>query len=1099
MSTQNILGAIGAAIGLYVTGGSPAGAQWGYAIGSIVGGIVDPQKIQGPRLDDLSVAVSGYGQPIPRIWGGMRVACPVIWSVPLIETQRTDNGKGGPETTTYSYAASFAVSVAEGEIESLRRIWFDSKLVYDAREDASVEAQLASQDFAQYFVFYQGTEAQLPDPTIESYEGVGNVEPFRGTAYIVFTAVPVGDYGNRIPQVRVEVTDQTSEETETTYYEPQGLPRWRLNPVSGMPEPEPSDPEDSTGGPAEYWVTVPAVSGAASGPFYSLSAALASALANGDNSGGGLGGNALADVYLAWSTGTNTIPNCFSGGATLDDDPEYVNLIFGTVVPDIVTDDLLADSYLGCGACLAAGLGPYSEEVVFSKGSFIESSWRGLVSMAGFYGADFINNCFPTYGLLDPLPKSYGAKCNVISLRRLPRCDSKRCYSGDPTDYADGIAELPGAPEFCLSTTGEVSPNGDLEDYADTNAFKILNDDIFAGLLNTSTRYRIIPAQGPVIHESDARFNDEEFWTQAALNAAFPPPGLYSATGNDTGRWPVRATTVCRSIVQSNSVGVSCVPLSDIVRDICLDAGLLESQIDVTELTDCVQGYARGRVMPARSAIEPLRIAYFFDAVESSGVIKFVKRGHDPVRALTPEDLGAGTETPGTSLVISERQQEAELPNYVGVAYQSRAADYQTVVQQAKRRIGGSQQLVQIELPIVLDDDEAARIAEVVLYSAWAGRVKRSISLLLANADIEATDVVTASDGEITYRLRIVERQEQGSVLTFTAVDDDPATLVSVAVGGTPPTPTGEIAYDGPTLLLPIDAPLLRNEDASTPAGFYVGGNGYFSSWGGAEVFRSIDGGTSYSSATVIGTASVIGTALTALGDFGGGNAFDEENFVDVLLINGGTLSTATRDAVLNNANAAWLAGEVFQFRSAELISTGTYRLTGLLRGRLGTEDSMGAHAINDKFMLLSVSTLRRIGVSSASWGVESILKGVSAGTSLAAAYPVEFTNNGRGAMPLAPVHLGVGSAGGDGYVAQWVRRTKQAGVWANGRDVFLDESPESYRVRVLSGETVVMTTTTSSATATFGAGEDYSGLTLEVCQVSSLYGPGAAATATIP
>ena len=51
------------------------------------------------------------------------------------------------------------------------------------------------------FELYLGTEDQLPDPTIESYEGVGTATcpAYRGLAYIVFHDFQLEKYGNRIP------------------------------------------------------------------------------------------------------------------------------------------------------------------------------------------------------------------------------------------------------------------------------------------------------------------------------------------------------------------------------------------------------------------------------------------------------------------------------------------------------------------------------------------------------------------------------------------------------------------------------------------------------------------------------------------------------------------------------------------------------------------------------------------------------------------------------------------------------------------------------------------------------------------------------------
>src|SRR5690606_14270803 len=97
------------AVGNYL--GGPIGA----AIGSFIGSQIDQaifgptMKSEGPRLSDLSVQASTYGQPIPRIFGPEnRLSGNMIWSTGLIETKSTtkQGGKGGgpkTETTSYTY------------------------------------------------------------------------------------------------------------------------------------------------------------------------------------------------------------------------------------------------------------------------------------------------------------------------------------------------------------------------------------------------------------------------------------------------------------------------------------------------------------------------------------------------------------------------------------------------------------------------------------------------------------------------------------------------------------------------------------------------------------------------------------------------------------------------------------------------------------------------------------------------------------------------------------------------------------------------------------------------------------------------------------
>ena len=67
--------------------------------------------------------------------------------------------------------------------------------------------------------------------------------------------------------------------------------------------------------------------------------------------------------------------------------------------------------------------------------------------------------------------------------------------------------------------------------------------------------------------------------------------------------------------------------LGAIVKDLCLRAGLAEAEIDVTRLTDLVDGYILTNRSNVRGNIETLMQGFFFDAVESGDVLKFMPRG----------------------------------------------------------------------------------------------------------------------------------------------------------------------------------------------------------------------------------------------------------------------------------------------------------------------------------------------------------------------------------------------------------------------------------------------------------------------------------------
>lgn len=186
---------------LTVVGGI-VGGPVGAAIGATVGQQIDaeifkPKGREGPRLTDLKIQASTYGQQIPRLFGTMRVAGSVIWATDLIERRnRRGGGKGRPSTTEYSYAVSLAVALSSRPIRAIRRIWADGNLL---RGSSGIFQERCT------FRWYGGGEDQAVDPLVASAAGVASASAFRGLAHAVFEELELGAFGNRIPSLTFEV------------------------------------------------------------------------------------------------------------------------------------------------------------------------------------------------------------------------------------------------------------------------------------------------------------------------------------------------------------------------------------------------------------------------------------------------------------------------------------------------------------------------------------------------------------------------------------------------------------------------------------------------------------------------------------------------------------------------------------------------------------------------------------------------------------------------------------------------------------------------------------------------------------------------------
>lgn len=210
---QIVGGIVGAVVGFFAYGG-PVGAVYGASLGAGIGGALDPPKgptVEGPRLQDKGIQTSTYGAAVPRIYGTIAGGGNIIQleNNKLKETVRkkSSGGKGGGgsvTTRTYTYSATFQLSLCEGPIAGVRRIWCGDKLIYNAGSD-DLETIIASNKAAKGFRVYLGTDDQMPDPRYEAEYGVGNVSAHRGEAYIAFYDFQLADYSNTLQAAQFKV------------------------------------------------------------------------------------------------------------------------------------------------------------------------------------------------------------------------------------------------------------------------------------------------------------------------------------------------------------------------------------------------------------------------------------------------------------------------------------------------------------------------------------------------------------------------------------------------------------------------------------------------------------------------------------------------------------------------------------------------------------------------------------------------------------------------------------------------------------------------------------------------------------------------------
>lgn len=1082
------LGAAGAALGAFV--GGAAGASWGWTIGMGIGSMLEPQATahqDGPRLQQVAQQTSVAGASIPRVYGTMRVSGNVIWADDVVEhvaetttrSSKKGGGKGGgmsASTSEYTYTQSLAVGLAEGPMHCVRRIWADSTLIYDATLGATVASVPGLS-----WHFYPGDTSQQPDPRIQQWAearpafGDNATPAFRGLAYIVFYDFPITAFGNRLPTFSFELAQAGVATDAAPLTSPIAISSWG----DFWLQPQMNGPYilySSVGALSRIDTLTGRVTAQAfirhdHGHIYDMASCWPGILHNGDIL-------AFADVQGGGQ--------CF---LVIDGVSLQVKRVGQAMQLDASTREHLKYADFYCPRFDA----PYAFAVYapFEKVFMVDLNTLALMHVA-VNGQGTVTSSpqeMPGYAHAIPpaAPGSYITWANIDDYGRLwyimgvdymtTKAGSTYICRLDPLgqrheawhvpaeeggfvaaiidEYTEALW-LMGSPPVAGQTY--LTSNGHLYRWSwdshsldgITVASPVALDVAFSNIQQVVRTPRFYTSYGGRVYEIDTATGGilKNF---GMVGQAVYDPVTHSLVA--VGEGYLRIFRLDRTEVSDATV-------AQIVLDICRECGVTGSEMDTGDLTGLTcSGFARTSVMQARSVLEALQKAYMFDIVESAGKLTCVRRGKEPVRSIPWEDLAAheeGQEQPEPVHLV--RQQEVELPREVIVGYASKAHDYQPGTQRAMRQVGGSLDVAKVDLPLVLEDNQALRIAECLLQAAWVGRTSANVVLSTKHFDLEPGDVITLEDERATHTVRIdkVSFGDPG-LLVLELRSDAASAYQSSAVASEAWHLARGIPYVGPSTLAVIDAPLTY--PPSSHPELFLAASSPFPGWSGCTVMESDDGGTFWYAVGSL-TRSLMGTALSAPDGGVSPGVWDCASELHVTLFGNAALASSDELAVLNGANWALLGNEIIAYKEATRTdaSGNIWCLRGLLRGLRGTEWAMSSHMPGDVFLPLPASTVRTVGMDVTDIGQVIKCKPSSLGD-IGTDQTRSITFTGANVKPYAPA-LQTATRSAESVSVSWFYRSRWNAEWRDLVDVALTEADERYDIDVLVGDTKLRTVT---------------------------------------
>ena len=975
------------AVGAYF--GGPAGAM----IGSTIGGALFPEQlpdINGQKLGDMQMTSSSYGAPIPIVYGTVRMATTILWTSGRKATKHkeTEGGKGGPEQTTtyFTYSLDAAFAICEGPITGVKRIWINSRLVFDSGSaETQLNVDLGGGALVDAVTVYTGAEDQQPSALHESYEGVGLVPAYRGLAIVEFDNLQLGEFGNGMVNIEVEVTAGGSVSSP-------------LNIVHSL-----TTNIDNVRSLVMDEGTI----------VHSTVTADSTVTGHVTIMTRDLYGELLRSKEYAWENSPENSAEVSQWVSYCKNDPFLVisqvgspwynqmNVYWYGFADTTGAGNLVAfastywtqriDNYPDAGSYWSDS----GETIRLGNKYYITAIGEGVDTWLRVYAIDPV-----TLGPTGHLVRQY--TWAELGLRQ------------ESTDHYHLFPDAAGRDYFWvihdeLSLYDEVS----LFDF-DFNLISQWHANDTLGVNGHGGRF--ISTDGWFIQDSGAfsvrvlllKFDP---WTSNSkwelISDQFLQGGSeYGDFVSLNDRWVISKKTL-HTIDDVVTIGNDTV--ANIVEDQCARVGITSVEVDTTGLSKSVAGYFLSTNMSARNALETLQLVGFFDVAEVDGKIVCTERGGASQGVIPQADLAAVVGGGHRDDFEIRRRGELELPRKVSVTYMNPDDDYLTNTQTSERLTVRGDGVQNAQVPIVLQDEDAMVLTDAMLYQHYAERESVTFFLSTKHIKIAPNDVWTV--GNSGYRIRIeTVTQDIVGVLTIKGVIEltsETYTIVRDTAFVSSATPVAGIT--GPTITAYMNLPWLReNDDAS---GVYVAGAGVYSAWEGYTLMVSDDGST-YNDIDTFIQAADFGTTTEILASAATTHTWDYAVTLNVRPVNNMVLASDTEINVMNGANAAAVGTEggnweIIQWVTASAEADGTYTLSQLLRGVKGTEFATDTHITSEDFVVLNEDGgVRFVTTDEAFIDVARWHKTVTIGTTEQATTADRYTDTGGPLRPYSPAML---------------------------------------------------------------------------------------------
>ena len=455
--------------------------------------------------------------------------------------------------------------------------------------------------------------------------------------------------------------------------------------------------------------------------------------------------------------------------------------------------------------------------------------------------------------------------------------------------------------------------------------------------------------------------------------------GMYNGREDAFITWGTNSTNIVQKIFLSRTNRAQ-VPLSTIITKLLNRVDWRTADIGIQGFDSlAVDGYTISSAgYTLRQAFNELQQVFTYDIVESNGEIIYKQRGNTSLTTIQETKLQSGDDTGSSPWLQETHEYDLAGTRKISVTYRDIDREYKSNVQSVQlpkydNATVDEDAAIQVQVPIVLNADQAKKLAEILLYAKITYQTGYSGALPYQYMQYDPSDVVTfqfnPDDGldDITMRLRQTTIGAD-HVVQFSGVREDPDIYVDqVALFGTlgryvpqqipqPPTrveftplqipfysETLGKANDGLPTTYPVYMTLTTLSAAAKPPT--------------DNITITTDSGTSYDVAPFVDfpTWGFVTTALPAHPEYYTTD-FASTLRVRIMSTSGATLGSCSDyfDMMAGtNKCLAVVGNEVVQFQTATDLGNNIWEFTVLRRALFGTEIASQSHVNGERFVLI--------------------------------------------------------------------------------------------------------------------------------------------------